>query len=73
MVAVMYLKIVLLRMRRYRKHSDFAAHVRKVQLSGLLFHKLIKMVNALDLEYEVFIDFRSDGSVVAKEQRNNLR
>ena len=50
----------------------FAAHVRKVRLSGLLFHKLIKMVNTLDLEYEGFIDFRPRGSLVAKGQRKNI-
>ena len=53
------------------QQADFA-RIRKVQVDRFTIDKLVKMVNALDLEYEVFIDFRPRGSVVAKGQRKNI-
>ena len=53
------------------QQADFA-RIRKVQVSRFTIDKLVKMVNALDLEYEVFIDFRPRGSVVTKGQRKNI-
>ena len=54
------------------QQADFA-RIRKVQVSRFTIDKLVKMVNALDLEYEVFIDFRPRTAVLAKGQRKNLR
>ena len=53
------------------QQADFA-RIRKVQVDRFTIDKLVKMVNALDLEYEVFIDFRPRGSVVTKGQRKNI-
>ena len=53
------------------QQADFA-RIRKVQVGRFTIDKLVKMVNALDLEYEVFIDFRPRAAALAKGQRKNL-
>ena len=53
------------------QQADFA-RIRKVQVDRFTIDKLVKMVNALDLEYEVFIDFRPRAAALAKGQRKNL-
>ena len=47
------------------QHADFA-RIRKVDLGRFTLDKLVKMVNALDDENEVFIDFRPRVAVSAE-------